>query len=334
MSASAARRRVTDLSSQISKSPDDIKAYKADIKSCRRELRKLIDTVNCHPILVRLSWHDAGTYDNSVTQWPTCGGANGSIRFDIEQNHGANAGLRKALTYLSPLKQKFTRLSWADIIQLGGATAIEQAGGPIIPMRYGRADISSPEKCPKEGNLPDAEPPFGDGAENASKHLRNVFNRMGFGDEEIVALSGAHTIGRAFSERSGTTTNGIGVKKATKYTGGCPVMKGNASLGNNASGCPFARRDNKEGFGMPGGRSWTRRWLTFDNSYFKREYVTEPNDLLWLSTDKALHEDGGFKPWFDLFAADEDKFFLSFAKAFAKLSERGARFMPSQGIEA
>ena len=123
MSASAARRRVTDLSSQISKSPDDIKAYKADIKSCRRELRKLIDTVNCHPILVRLSWHDAGTYDNSVTQWPTCGGANGSIRFDIEQNHGANAGLRKALTYLSPLKQKFTRLSWADIIQLGGATA-------------------------------------------------------------------------------------------------------------------------------------------------------------------------------------------------------------------
>lgn len=85
---------------------------------------------------------------------------------------------------------------------------------------------------------------------------------------------------------------------------------------------------------MPGGRSWTRRWLRFDNSYFKREYVTEPNDLLWLSTDKALHEDGGFKPWFDLFAADEDKFFLSFAKAFAKLSERGARFMPSQGIEA
>lgn len=28
-------------------------------------------------------------------------------------------------------------------------------------------------------------------------HLRNVFYRMGFGDQEIVALSGAHTIGRA-----------------------------------------------------------------------------------------------------------------------------------------
>ena len=29
-------------------------------------------------------------------------------------------------------------------------------------------------------------------------HLRNVFYRMGFGDEGIVALSGAHTLGRAF----------------------------------------------------------------------------------------------------------------------------------------
>lgn len=29
-------------------------------------------------------------------------------------------------------------------------------------------------------------------------HLRNVFYRMGFDDEGIVALSGAHTVGRAF----------------------------------------------------------------------------------------------------------------------------------------
>lgn len=31
----------------------------------------------------------------------------------------------------------------------------------------------------------------------AQAHLRNVFYRMGFDDEGIVALSGAHTIGRA-----------------------------------------------------------------------------------------------------------------------------------------
>jgi catalase (peroxidase I) len=94
--------------------------------------------------------------------------------------------------------------------------------------------------------------------------------------------------------------------------------------------------DGKEGFGMPGGASWTRRWLTFDNSYFKREYVSEQNkeDLLWLSTDEALHTDPGFKPFFDRFANDEGFFFEKFAAAFAKLSERGARFAPSGGVEA
>jgi L-ascorbate peroxidase len=191
-------------------------------------------------------------------------------------------------------------------------------------MRYGRCDVSGPEQCPKEGNLPDAEPPFhGGDHKDAPSHLRAVFNRMGFGDEEIVALSGAHTLGRAFNERSGTTQKGIGAKNGTKYTGG---------------GCPFAppRLDGKEGFGMPGGASWTRRWLTFDNSYFKREYVSEQNkeDLLWLSTDEALHTDPGFKPHFDAFANDEGFFFEKFAAAFAKLSERGARFAPSGGVEA
>ena len=33
-----------------------------------------------------------------------------------------------------------------------------------------------------------------------SQPARNIFNRMGFDDEGIVALSGAHTLGRAFQE--------------------------------------------------------------------------------------------------------------------------------------
>jgi L-ascorbate peroxidase len=325
MSSDAARRRVTELTSQVTPGATDLASYKTDIEACRGELRQLIDTTNCHPILIRLAWHDAGTFDQTKGRWPECGGANGSIRFDVEMNHGANAGLNKALGYLRPLKEQFPVISWADLIQLAGATAIEVAGGPTIPMRYGRVDTVGPEQCPKEGNLPDAEPPFGDGAEDAAHHVRNVFYRMGFDDEEIVALSGAHTIGRAFAERSGTTAHGMGAQGATKYTG-----KGSDSL------CPFAppRADGKAGFVMPGGQSWTKKWLTFDNSYFKREYVDEPEELLWLSTDKVLHEDPGFKPHFETFAKDEGAFFRAFAGAFAKLSERGARFAPNGGVEA
>lgn len=32
---------------------------------------------------------------------------------------------------------------------------------------------------------------------------RDIFYRMGFTDKEIVALSGAHTLGKAHSDRSG-----------------------------------------------------------------------------------------------------------------------------------
>ena len=49
--------------------------------------------------------------------------------------------------------------------------------------------------------------------------------------QDIVVLSGAHTIGRAHSTRSGAN-----VKDGTKYA--------------------------------EKGQSWTKEWLKFDNSYF------------------------------------------------------------------
>ncbi|XP_074293645.1 L-ascorbate peroxidase 3-like [Silene latifolia] len=36
-----------------------------------------------------------------------------------------------------------------------------------------------------------------------TRHLRDIFYRMGFNDKDIVALSGAHTLGRAHQDRSG-----------------------------------------------------------------------------------------------------------------------------------
>ena len=83
---------------------------------------------------------------------------------------------------------------------------------------------------------------------------------------------------------------------------------------------------------MKGGQSWTKKWLAFDNSYFKREYVEDPDNLLWMSTDKALHTDAGFTPHFKKYAEDQQAFFSDFADAFAKLSECGARRGPAASI--
>lgn len=298
------------------------------LKEAEKDLREFINKMNCSPILVRLAWHDSGTYDQRIQSWPECGGAVGSIRFAPEMDMGANAGLAKAKAYLDKIADKYPDISWADLIQLASAIAVEMAGGPKINMKYGRVAVTGPEGCvgpaSREGfagnaGLPDAKPPFGCGATSAAEHLRNVFTKkMGFTDQEIVALSGAHTIGRAFKERSGTCPFGYGEQAASKYTkGDCKV-----------------RADGAPGCGMVGGAAWTKNWLTFDNSYFS-DYKTSDTDpdLLWFPTDTALHTDPGFKPAFDLYAKDQAAFFKDYAAAHKKLSELGAKFDPPQGLK-
>lgn len=67
-------------------------------------------------------------------------------------------------------------------------------GGPIIPWRPGRTDRNV-AFCTSDGRLPDAT--------KEQRHLRAIFGRMGFNDQEIVALSGAHALGRCHTDRSG-----------------------------------------------------------------------------------------------------------------------------------
>ncbi|CAK9021830.1 Probable L-ascorbate peroxidase 7, partial [Durusdinium trenchii] len=282
-------------------------AYKEALVACRSDMRAFIDKMNCNPIMVRLAWHDSGTYDVSK---PGVGGADGSIRFDEELGHGANAGLSKAMGYVEQFKKKYPILSYADIIQMGSAEAIHLAGGPRIQMVYGRKDA---EKCPPEGNLPDGNGPFPGGVD-AKQHLRDVFHRMGFSDQDIVTLSGAHTIGRAFKERSGATPNGYGSKNGTAYTG---------------DEAHVARGDGKTGLGMAGGQSWTKKWLSFDNAYFSQ---ASDKNLLALETDKVIQEDADFKGTFDRYAKSQQDFFREYAAVHKRLSELGSTFVVGGGI--
>lgn len=66
----------------------------SNIDQCTAAYRCLFVTcvLNYFWFQVRLGWHDAGTYDKNISEWPQCGGANGSLRFEIELKHAANAG--------------------------------------------------------------------------------------------------------------------------------------------------------------------------------------------------------------------------------------------------
>ncbi|KAK1562006.1 hypothetical protein Q3G72_004771 [Acer saccharum] len=133
----------------------------------KRKLRGLIAEKRCAPIILRLAWHSAGTFDVKTKT----GGPFGTIRHPDELAHVANNGLD---------------------IALAGVVAVEITGGPEIPFHPGRPDKSDP---PPEGRLP--------AATEGSDHLRDVFGHMGLSDKDIVALSGGHTLGRCHEERSG-----------------------------------------------------------------------------------------------------------------------------------
>ncbi|CAA7392819.1 unnamed protein product [Spirodela intermedia] len=163
--------------------------YLKALDKAKRKLRGLIADKKCAPLMLRLAWHSAGTYDVSTKT----GGPFGTMRFSTELGHAANNGLDIAVRLLEPIKEQFPIISYADFYQLAGVVAVEITGGPDVPFHPGREDKPAP---PVEGRLPDAT--------KGSDHLRNVFrDQMGLGDQDIVALSGGHTLGRCHKERSG-----------------------------------------------------------------------------------------------------------------------------------
>jgi L-ascorbate peroxidase len=105
-------------SQPIEEEEETMAPTKEELTACQEHLKGLIAEKMCAPILVRLAWHDSGTYDKDAGDFPACGGANGSIRFEPEINHGGNAGLRDALAILTPVKEAYPTVGWADLMQV------------------------------------------------------------------------------------------------------------------------------------------------------------------------------------------------------------------------
>mmetsp|Transcript_14584 Transcript_14584/g.50825 ORF Transcript_14584/g.50825 Transcript_14584/m.50825 type:complete len:347 (-) Transcript_14584:239-1279(-) len=235
------------------------------------------------PVLVRLAWHASGTY---VAKTGEGGSAGATMRFKPESEDGANAGLHVARALLEPVKRKFPGISYADLWTLAACVAIEEMGGPKIEWRPGRSDAAPTDPVPPNGRLPDA-------AQGAS-HVRDVFYRMGFSDREIVALAGAHALGRCHADRSG-------------FEG--PWTRAPTTFSN-------------EYFRLLLDETWTEKKVKSGNVQLRNK----ADDLMMLPADLAIRNDPKFRPFVEEYAKNEEVFFKDFAAAFKKLIENGVKF--------
>lgn len=254
-----------------------------DVNALKSEIRAAFvnQKANAGPMMVRLAWHASGTYSAE----DKTGGSNGAtMRFLPESGDDANAGLGISRAMLHPVVKAHPEVSAADIWTLAGCVAIELMGGPVIPFNFGRTDASSGASCPALGRLPDAA--------QGAQHLRDVFYRMGFNDQEIVALSGAHTLGSCHESRSGF--DGPWTRTPLKF--------------NNSYFVLLLNMD------------WQpRKW----DGPLQYEASSGDWKLMMLPSDMALLSDEKFRVHVERYAKDSKAFFREFAAAFGKLIALG-----------
>ena len=178
-------------------------------------------------LMIRLSWHAAGTYRIADGRG---GGGTGNQRFAPMSSWPDNASLDKARRLLWPIKKKYgNAISWADLMILAGTIAYESMGLRTFGFGFGRDDIWHTEKDAYWGSEKewlgstrydgdDRESlenplaavqmgliyvnPEGVGGKpdpvRTAKDIRITFARMAMNDEETVALTaGGHTVGKA-----------------------------------------------------------------------------------------------------------------------------------------
>lgn len=268
------------------------KGSKVDYNKVRKSIADLLDDSDYDdgsfgPLFIRLGWHASGTF----SKLDGTGGSNGGcIRFKPESDWDANKGLHVARERLENIYRSNPGLTYADLYTLAAVVAIEEMGGPKINWRPGRQDFNDGKKSPPDGRLPDAA--------QGAQHIRDIFYRMGFNDQEIVALIGAHSLGRCHKDRSGF--DGPWTFAPTTFS--------------------------NEFFRLLLEEKWQiRRW----NGPKQYEDV-KTKTLMMLPSDIALIEDPQFRKYVVQYANDGDKFTKDFSTAFEKLLELGVDFKSNQ----
>ncbi|KAI5055559.1 hypothetical protein GOP47_0029080 [Adiantum capillus-veneris] len=244
------------------------------------------------PATLRLSMHDcfiqgcdgsillSSTSDNSAER--------DYVDNDIpQQAFNAIDAIKKAVEASCP-----GVVSCADIVALATFEAVQFLGGPSWQVQLGRRDSRTSLAANGNANIPQSNL---DGDQ-----LISLFSSKGLDVGDLVALSGAHTIGFAKCRQFDFRLNGNDPFYDAAFTG---QLRGQCPATGSTNVVPF---DPSSPFG-------------FDNSYYK----TLQRNRGLLLTDQALLSDNQTRALVDAFAASQSQFFQAFSTSIVKMFSVG-----------
>ncbi len=270
----------------------DVDALKADVVEVLRTSQDWwpADFGHYGGLMIRLSWHAAGTY----RLFDGRGGAGqGMQRYAPLNSWPDNANLDKARRLLWPVKKKYgQKISWADLLVLAGNVALEDMGFETFGFGFGRADVWEPEEVvwgfeqewlgegryTADGTMVEdlgatemgliyvnPEGPAGQpDPVKAAYFIRETFGRMAMNDEETVALiAGGHTFGKTH-----------GAANADDHVGPEPEA---ADLAEQGFGWTSSYGSGKGKDAITSGLevTWTRTPTQWSNDFFELLYGYE-----------------------------------------------------------
>ncbi|KAK7840147.1 peroxidase 47 [Quercus suber] len=235
--------------------------------------------------LVRMNFHDCFIE-----------GCDGSVLIDstkqntAEKDSPANLSLR-GYEVIDKAKEELEKqcpgvVSCADILAMAARDAVFWAGGPVYDIPKGRKD-GKRSKIEDTINLP---APFF----NASQ-LINMFGQHGFSAQEMVALSGAHTLGVARCSSFKSRLSSLDPNLDSDFA---KTLSKTCSAGDNAEQSFDATRNN------------------FDNLYFNA--LQGKNGVL--TSDQTLYASPQTNRIVNGYAFNQAKFFFDFQQAMLKMS--------------
>ncbi|GKU87407.1 hypothetical protein SLEP1_g1805 [Rubroshorea leprosula] len=179
----------------------------------------------------------------------------------------------------------------------------KQAGGPAIRIPTGRKDG-------RVSSVTNVRPNIADTSFTTDDMIK-LFSSKGLSQDDLVILSGAHTIGlahcSAFSDRFQVDSKGkltlidttLDRNYADELMKKCPV---------DASTSTTVDNDPETSF-------------TFDNQYYRN--LLSHKGLF--QSDSVLVEDGRTREQVKAFASDQDSFFQNWGQSFLKLTSIGVK---------